>query len=201
MDSVCFEHSRGRRVVLWVFVGLTLTTGVVLILLAANVIVAPGPDRDTWLEVAIQVLNATLTLAALLVHPGRFVTLLRLLCYASSNDVAAEAKIQAAFPSVPVEFMDQEHPQGINVPLRKLALLMVVLNLQCLLQYPITAVVWFYPFRDRPYCWIGLALSLSGLCTLGAAYWEHRMHRRTRRYRARRAESAIERFLVEDTSI
>ncbi|KDO28114.1 hypothetical protein SPRG_20271 [Saprolegnia parasitica CBS 223.65] len=202
MDAMCREHSRGRRVALGLFIGLTLLVGLLLILVLSNVFAMPSTTRDSYIEVCIQVLNATLTLAALMVHPARFVTLLRLLMwYASSTDMRAEARIQAAFPSLPVEFMDQNNPQGINVPMRKLACLMGVLNLQCFLQYPITAVVWLYPFSERPYFVIALALALSCTCTIGAALWEHRMHRSTVRYRAKRAESAIERFLVEDTSI
>ncbi|EQC26576.1 hypothetical protein SDRG_15606 [Saprolegnia diclina VS20] len=201
MDAMCSKHSRGRRVALSVFIGLTLLVGLLLVLVLSNVFAVPGDTRDSYIEICIQILNATLTLAALMVHPSRLVTLLRLLMYSSSSDMRAEARIQAAFPSLPVEFMDQENPQGINVPMRKLACLMAVLNLQCFLQYPITAVVWFYPFSERPYFVIALALALSCTCTIGAAVWEHRMHRSTVRYRAKRAESAIERFLVEDTSI
>ncbi|OQR88969.1 hypothetical protein THRCLA_22770 [Thraustotheca clavata] len=197
--GVCCERSKGRRVVLGLFIVLTLTISLLLVLILANVFQIKS--KAMWIEMCIQILNAILTCAALIVHPGRFLTLMRLVCYSSNSDVAAENAIQTSFPSLPVEFLDQENPQGINVPIRKLLLFMFVLNLQCFLQYPVTITVWFYSYTHRPYYIIAIALALSCLCTILAVVWEHQMHQTTIRYRAKRAESAIERFLVEDTSI
>ncbi|RLN65006.1 hypothetical protein BBJ28_00010892 [Nothophytophthora sp. Chile5] len=63
----------------------------------------------------------------------------------------------------------------------------VMLNWNCLFQYPITAVMWAYSASSRPSFVIAAFLPLSFLCNFGGQY---RIFRLNKRIKTRRAEAA-----------
>ena len=63
------------------------------------------------------------------------------------------------------------------VPFWKWALIVALLNGQCIFQYPITAVhwIWFNKSQERPGWVIGLFLPLSFLCMAVSGFWIYKL--------------------------
>ncbi|KAF0689947.1 Aste57867_18640 [Aphanomyces stellatus] len=194
------------KVFLWSLRGLglvtTISTLVLVVVLATNHFDLAPTDRQLYIELCLQAATLMLTIAALSVQPLRFRNLWQVCQYlaAPTTSPGLPAAIQAAFEAIPIEFHNQAMPSGVNVPLPKILVLLVLLNGYCVLQYPATIVMWFVPDNKRPYVVVAVAVLASWTCGVVAHVWEWRLVRHTTRFRAKRAESAFEKYLVEDTS-
>ncbi|CAK4077193.1 unnamed protein product [Aphanomyces euteiches] len=158
-------------------------------------------QRGVYIELCLQSANLVLTIAAVAVQPERLRALYLLFQYPRSPSDELATAIRAAFPRLSIEFEDQRHPTNSNIPLRKLILLSLLLNGQCFLQYPVTIILWVVPTDLRPYALVVTCLTVSCICSIVSFIWEWRLARHSMRFRAMRAESALEKYLVEDTTI
>ncbi|ETW06402.1 hypothetical protein H310_02671 [Aphanomyces invadans] len=181
--------------------------GLLLVVTSGALNYLPSKDRALYIELSLQSANLVLTVAAVVSHVPRLRTLLHVSRYMAS--AAASPRIQeqradairAAFPALAIEFQDQANPTGVNIPLRKIWLVLLVLNAQCMLQYPTTFVLWFLSSQNRPYAVVAVCVALSSVCSVAAFVWESRLIRHCTQFRAQRAESAFEKYLVEDTEV
>ncbi|KAF0776272.1 hypothetical protein AaE_000029 [Aphanomyces astaci] len=185
-------------------------SGLLLVIASGVVNFLPSTDRALYIELCLQSVNLVLTVAAVATQVPRIRTFVHVSRYLATStfdqeqgdgDQQRAEAIRAAFPALVVEFHDQTNPSGVNIPLRKLWFLLALLNAQCMFQYPTAIVLWFVASPNRPYVLVATCVALSAFCSIVAFVWESRLVRHCTRYRVQRAESAYEKYLVEDTAV
>lgn len=113
-------------------------------------------EKNQWIEISSQILNALFTLAALINHPIRFIAL-----YYFFKD---QEKLKKKY--------DWYHPESDYNANKKFLFLMVILHANCFFQYPITVAMWAFPPTTRPQLIIPICLPISFLCALGGGILE-----------------------------
>ncbi|KAI8810838.1 hypothetical protein BJ742DRAFT_160520 [Cladochytrium replicatum] len=162
-----------------------------------------------------QILNAMFTLSALLAHPSRayhFMNAIYLLWPNTSPQKGDEEKIaqrieivEKAFPNVvvrprglPPPAGTAKDPQNLSTSAVSFFWIIIILNLNCIFQYPLAACMWAwasnYPARPGAVVYTFLVLSFS--CAMIAVIWLVLIERRVKRARAKL--SAIE--IVSDSA-
>ncbi len=109
------------------------------------------PDKNLWIEINSQILNALFTLNAFLTQPERLVLLKDSITYYQTKDEALCAELVLKVPRF--------------APKRSFLLWIAViaLNLQCIFQYPIAVAMWAWSSTARPPLIIPIFLPLSFL--------------------------------------
>ncbi|KAJ3186421.1 hypothetical protein HK101_009656 [Irineochytrium annulatum] len=152
------------------------------------------PDQDTrgvWVEINSQILNACFTLSALCVAPSRMLNLWRLCVYMSRTKVGREGTGEPRNVEIADRIERTYAPLLLRPDDRKLAddpatyaaalldvrrrwlPLILLLNGQCLFQWPITVAMWGWAthYQDRPGYIVGAFLPLSFLSgTIGGSW-------------------------------
>ena len=136
--------------------------------------------KNMWIEVTSQILNGLFTLNALILHPGRVLFLIRIWklkqeldkspsgAVLSMDNVAlsrvlkhAPYSIESIRPISPLDTLDRPNITSITElkidsvtilrqRLRYLMFLVLLMNLNCLAQYPITICMWAFRPDTRP---------------------------------------------------
>ncbi|KDO24957.1 hypothetical protein SPRG_09601 [Saprolegnia parasitica CBS 223.65] len=164
---------KAQYIVIGLLLLVIVVSGAVLVLAFMGLGVS-AHTKDVIIEVCSQILNGCFTLSAIATHPMRFYMLLLVL----SRREGSHATIQSWFPSLPIAFNSKAHSHAVVVPISSILGVLVVLNLNCFFQYPLTAVMWAYNYRVRPVWVIATCLPLSFVCAIIAGVWQLKLSRR-----------------------
>lgn len=170
-----------------------ITLGLIVVVTGAILVMAMwgwlGLDKhqiDIWVEICSQILNGIFTFAAICTHPFRSQTLYRILKLGNKKDSNLFQKVQDSFPDIPIvqdtdiDIMASQ-PYVSYIPLYKIKHIMLLLNLNCITQYPITAVMWIYHYSTRPIWVIIVFLPLSFLSGSIGNYYLFRLTRTSKK--------------------
>ncbi|OQR88120.1 hypothetical protein ACHHYP_07549 [Achlya hypogyna] len=174
-QATCSEKA---QYVVIAFLGLLVVVSGAVLVLALIGLGVSAHSKDIIVEVCSQILNGCFTLSALVTQPMR----LYMLCRVATN--TKPAAVQAWFPALPIAFRDKPGRDASAVPVKTILHVLLVLNFNCLFQYPITAVMWGYNYHVRPAWVIGVFLPLSFGCTIAAGVWQYRLGERVKTARA-----------------
>ncbi|EQC28251.1 hypothetical protein SDRG_14074 [Saprolegnia diclina VS20] len=163
---------KAQYVVIGLLLLVVVVSGAVLVLAFIGLGVS-AHTKDVIIEVCSQILNGCFTLSAVATHPMRFYMLVLVL----SRRDASHATIQSWFPSLPIAFSSKTHSHAV-VPISSIQGVLIVLNLNCFFQYPLTAVMWAYNYHVRPVWVIATCLPLSFACAIVAGVWQFKLSRR-----------------------
>jgi hypothetical protein len=127
---------------------------------------------NQWIEISSQVLNAVFTMNTIVTHPRRIIRLFDILKVKRGH--ATEGGLCRLYESFPIFSWNE----AIKLMSLKASVSTTILNiclllqLNCLFQYPITVVMWHYPPATRPSIIVYTCLPFSFLCGLTAGIWQ-----------------------------
>ncbi|KAI8806042.1 hypothetical protein BJ742DRAFT_870779 [Cladochytrium replicatum] len=203
--AVIRKNLTWKNVAIGVSMLIIVGSGAFLFMILVKWIQFPTKEQnDAWIEYNSQILNAMFTLSALLAHPSRayhFMNALYLLWPSMSPQKGNGEKIaqrvesvEKAFPYVvvrprglPPPASTAKDPENLSTSAVSFFWIIVILNLNCIFQYPLAACMWAwasnYPARPGAVVYTFLVLSFS--CAMIALVWLVLIERRVKRARAK----------------
>ena len=142
-----------------------------------------GTTYETWMEVNSQILNGLFTLAALINQPSRCTQLFLLFTHPAALGLGVGARVGAKIVQRHGQEQGQGQGDGVLFPAPHLnraqrLRVLLLLNLNCIAQYPITAVHWCFRPEGlggrRPPLVLALCLPLSFGAAIAAGVLEAR---------------------------
>jgi hypothetical protein len=121
--------------------------------------------KELWIEVCSQILNGVFTLAALVNHPFRIydtVNYIRIsgMMYPEMKKTVYFHRMLKRYPLLNGDMSEKEYLERV----KRVGWILLLLNINCLTQYPITTVMWAYhPASTRPSFVVYTFLPLSFL--------------------------------------
>ncbi|OQR98837.1 hypothetical protein THRCLA_06660 [Thraustotheca clavata] len=166
-EASCKEKT---QYIIIAFLGLLVVVSGAILVLAFIGLGVDDYTKDIIIEVSSQILNACFTISAFVTQPMRFYILILVILNIRRD------RVQAWFPTLPIDF---DSDQAI-VSVKTIHKLLWVMNFNCFFQYPITAVMWGYYYKNRPAWIIGVFLPLSFMCNIWAGIWLYKLNQKVK---------------------
>lgn len=141
--------------------------------------------KNEWIEINSQILNGVFTWMAFTNHPFYFYQWRQVVSVLTNTNTMPQAVkyLRTVFPIIFANDLDTSEAHGsqsnvLNDPLvvecipcdvpsvKALERILLILNFNCIFQYPITIVMWGFNATTRPGYIVGIFLPLSFLCNI-----------------------------------
>ncbi|KAI8609078.1 hypothetical protein BC830DRAFT_1085734 [Chytriomyces sp. MP71] len=172
-----------------------VVSGAILFMVMVNMIHVN--DKAMWFEVNSQILNACFTLTAFVSHPPRIAALadswVLYKLQSTGQQQQQQSKVYQLSVRVEKRFkgVDLAGMNGYPFPRRKWWWIMGLLHLNCLSQYPITIVMWFWNNSNRPSLVVPICLPVSFLSGAVGSMWLFLIMRRLHKEAVNAAEELV----------